>query len=477
MNPKVFISYSWSDQPHKELVKHLAERLIADGIDVVLDIFDLKEGDDKYAFMEGMVTDSSVSHVLVICDKKYTEKADQRKAGVGTESQIISQEVYEKVKQSKFIPIITEFDKEDNPYLPIFLKSRIWINFSSSEAENENWEQLIRLLYGKPQHVKPKLGKAPTYISSDIATPTSEAQAKFNSLKQAILQNKKGINHYRRDFLEACINYADLLRVRERPIIDSLGEKILEDAGKLKLIRDHLIDWVLFESESSSADEFSEAIIDLLEKLIDLKSRPPEITSWNDSWFEAHALFVYETFLYFIAALLKSQSYKVLHEIYTSHYLLPTIDRYSGITFRKFDVFYGYSETLKSVLSPPGKLLYSPAAELIKRQADRVDLPFSDIMQAELLTLLMSFITPETRWYPQTLHYSSYGAVYTFFIRAEQHKFFEKLAIITGISNADELRINVKAGHKRLNVDNWHNFHFQKNFWESMNMEKLDSIK
>ena len=93
MEPKVFISYSWSDPAHQELVQHWAERLVADGVDVVLDVYHLKEGHDKYAFMERMVIDSSVSHVLVICDKKYSEKADLRKAGVGTESQIISQEV------------------------------------------------------------------------------------------------------------------------------------------------------------------------------------------------------------------------------------------------------------------------------------------------------------------------------------------------------------------------------------------------
>ena len=119
-NQKYFISYSWSNQSHQELILHWAERLIADGIDVVLDIYDLQEGHDKYAFMERMVTDTSVTHVLVICDKIYAEKADLRKAGVGTESQIISQEVYERVEQSKFIPIVCEFDEKGQPYLPIY---------------------------------------------------------------------------------------------------------------------------------------------------------------------------------------------------------------------------------------------------------------------------------------------------------------------------------------------------------------------
>lgn len=475
--PKVFISYSWSDQLHQELVKHWADRLVADGVDVVLDIYDLKEGHDKYAFMERMVTDSSVTHVLVVCDKKYAEKANARKAGVGTESQIISSEVYEKVEQSKFIPIVCEFGDDGEPILPAFMKSRMWINFSSSEAENENWEQLVRLLYGKPQHVKPKRGKAPTYITSETSVPTSEAFAKFNSLKQAVLQDKKGITHYRRDFIDSCISYADTLRVRERPAVDSIGEKVVEDCGKLKAIRDHLCDWILLEAEITDSESLSEAVIEVLEKLRELKSRPPEINSWNDTWFEAHAVFVYETFLYIIAALLKSGAYSILHDIYSSHYLLPSSERYGQSKFEKFDCFYGYSESLQAVLAPEGRRLNAPAAELLKRQADREDLPFGDIMQAELLTLLISFITPETRWYPQTLHYSSNSNGYPFFVKAAQHKHFKKLSTITGIESADDLREKVKEGHERLGTAQWHNFYFERNFWSSMNMDELDKLK
>lgn len=475
-NPKVFISYSWSDQIHQELVKHWADRLVADGVDVILDIYDLKEGDDKYAFMESMVTDPEVTHVLVICDKVYAEKANARKAGVGTESQIISGEVYQRVKQSKFIPIVCEFS-EGEPILPAFMQSRMWINFSSSEAENENWEQLIRLLYGKPQYLKPKKGKAPTFITSDTPIPTSEAFAKFNSLKQAVLQDKKGLNHYRRDFIESCITYADGLRVRERPEVESIGEKVLEDCNKLKAVRNHLCDWVLLESEITDESTFSESLIEVLEKLRELKSRPAEINSWNDSWFEAHSVFVYETFLYIVAALLKSRAYGVLNNIYTSHYLLPSSDQYGNQKFEKFDCFYGYSETLQSVLAPPNQKLYAPAAELIKKQADREDIPFSDIRQADLLTLLMSFITPETRWYPATLHYSSYGNGYPFFVRAAQHKNFLKLARITGIESVEELRSKIKEGQIRVGANRWHNFHYESDFGASMNIEELDSLK
>ena len=84
-------------------------------MDVILDKWHLKEGQDKYVFMEKMVTDPEVAKVLVFSDRVYAEKAAARKGGVGTESQIISSEVYEKVAQDKFLPIVCERDANGNP--------------------------------------------------------------------------------------------------------------------------------------------------------------------------------------------------------------------------------------------------------------------------------------------------------------------------------------------------------------------------
>ena len=161
VQPRAFVSYSWSSLEHQERIRSWADRLMGDGVDVVLDVYDLKEGSDKYAFMERMVTDPTVSHVLVFCDREYARKADDRSAGVGVESQIISKEIYDKVEQSTFIPIVCEFDEAEEATLPAFMKSRIWIDFSSEEKANASWERLIRLLYGRPQHAKPPVGSRP----------------------------------------------------------------------------------------------------------------------------------------------------------------------------------------------------------------------------------------------------------------------------------------------------------------------------
>lgn len=104
--PRLFISYSWSSQDHELWVVDLATKLTESGIDVILDKWELKEGHDSIAFMEQMVTDKTIGKVAMISYQKYAEKADGRARGVGTETQIVSREVYEKQDQNKFVAVL-----------------------------------------------------------------------------------------------------------------------------------------------------------------------------------------------------------------------------------------------------------------------------------------------------------------------------------------------------------------------------------
>ena len=280
---------------------------------------------------------------------------------------------------------------------------------------------------------------------------------------------------YRDDFLEASIQYADDLRIRAAPDLDTLGARIIEDCGKLRTVRDNVVDWILLEQFASESDDQTETLLQFLEKLLELKSRPEEITSYNESWFGAHAVFVYELFLYMVAALLKVRAYPTIHEVYASHYLPPKNERYGDLPFVTFDSFYGYCDAIQSELSEEGRRYHSPSAEVIHRQADRDDIPFLAIAEAELLTFLMTLLTDGARWYPGTLNYHRHSAEFRFFLRAAQHKNFAKLAIITGETDASELRSKITYGIEQLG--NEFGYRSDRNLWGAMNMEHLDTIK
>jgi TIR domain-containing protein len=73
--PSVFVSYSHDSADHKRWVLEFAEELRRNGIDPIIDAWDLMTGDDVPKFMERGVRDSG--RVLMIC----TEKGRAKRAG------------------------------------------------------------------------------------------------------------------------------------------------------------------------------------------------------------------------------------------------------------------------------------------------------------------------------------------------------------------------------------------------------------
>lgn len=120
---------------------------------------------------------SKVTKVLVICDKKYADKADKRAGGVGTESQIMSAEIYNKTDQTKFVAIVPEVDENGEPYLPRFFTSRVYILMTEA-LYGSNFEQLLRWLYDKPLYVKPAVGKMPVFLKEDQPIDLARSRAK-----------------------------------------------------------------------------------------------------------------------------------------------------------------------------------------------------------------------------------------------------------------------------------------------------------
>lgn len=164
--PKVFISYAWGTKEYQEKVLAFANQLVGDGVDVVIDKWDLSEGNDTFAFMEKCVNDESITNVLMLLDPVYAQKADSHKGGVGTETQIISPKVYEEVTQDKFIPIVFERNENDEVCKPTYLHSRLHFDLSKDDYDEE-YIRLVKTLYGEETHKKPELGNKPAWVENN----------------------------------------------------------------------------------------------------------------------------------------------------------------------------------------------------------------------------------------------------------------------------------------------------------------------
>lgn len=103
-SPKLFISYSHDSEPHKEWVYQLACKLVENGVDVVLDQWDVRLGSNLVQFMEKGLANSD--RVLVLCTDNYNKKSNDGLGGVGYEKNILTGELFLNQGTSKFIPCI-----------------------------------------------------------------------------------------------------------------------------------------------------------------------------------------------------------------------------------------------------------------------------------------------------------------------------------------------------------------------------------
>lgn len=443
---KVFISYSWTTPELENWVLELAERLVLDGIDVVLDKWNLKKGQDKYVFMEQSVTDPTINKVLIILDKGYAEKADNRRGGVGTEAQIISPEVYSEVKQEKFIPIIYERDEHNEIYAPSFLKSRIYIDLSNENTFEDEFEILERTIANKPLHKKPPLGKLPNYLLNDTETrsKTSILLQRFDN----ILKNKpKLINSSIKEYLDEFLPIFNTFTFKvEDTSLMVVGKQIFDILDNYLPQKNEFV--LFFDKLFRANEDFdSDLIIEFLEQAYSIKINTK--TRYNAET-EPIEFALNELFLSLIALSYKYKNYLFIGELIYSKYKIR--DSIPRLVKHSFVIFYQYIQDIGSYynqLKLTGQTYHNPAAALL---IERITTPLTKelVVEADLICYYLSelFDIRDTgftreRWFPNLYIYKEdHQPDIITSLTSKRH--FERVKTLFNCSTPEELITKLK---------------------------------
>lgn len=143
MKKTVFISYTWEDEKYKKWVKRFADALSKRGIQTVLDQNDVKLGQRLTGFMERL---AACDYVLFLCTPKYKERSDKNEGGVGYEKNLITGEIYQKMNEEKFIPILTKGDWKES--MPVWSVGKLGINLSDGKCSGPEFKKLIDTILG-----------------------------------------------------------------------------------------------------------------------------------------------------------------------------------------------------------------------------------------------------------------------------------------------------------------------------------------
>ena len=254
--PEVFISYAWEDDEHKTWVKSFANHLIEDGIDAIVDQYDLTLGDRLPHFMESSI--ANADYVLIICTPKYKEKSDDRKGGVGYEGHIISAELLNQGNERKFIPVIRKGNISES--LPVFLVGKLAIDLTDGKRYNENYADLITTLRGEKRKptVRNKYGVQRSYPSTDTYDPSDDEEIKIlriitvegtvpkmdgtrgSALYKISFKLSKSPSHTWRELFLKAWDLPPRFTLMHRPGIASVqGDKIILNGTTIEEVRDY----------------------------------------------------------------------------------------------------------------------------------------------------------------------------------------------------------------------------------------------
>jgi hypothetical protein len=440
---KAFVSYSWSSQEHENHIMDISERLANDGVNIILDKWDLKEGHDKYAFMERMVTDLEVQKVLIFSDKKYAQKADQKKNGVGTESQIISKEIYDKVIQDKFIPIVFEFKENGEPCLPVFLRNRKYIDFSTPQKENENYDMLLRAIFDQPLYKKPQIGAPPKRIFEKTTSYIS-GRGSLYAFRKSLYDDKSNYIALARNYLA---EFLKNLKTFQMSIENgkSAADTLRANLSDMIKSRDELLEF--FDLAFSYKDDIQlfEIILEYLEKSLRYNFPEPDVTSWSEKKFENFRFFNHECFIYLVSFLLHYKRYDLADKLLNHNYYIDYLAPRSDVKLHNYKIFYSYSQILEDENVAKKLKRMNPTADLFKARATNEVINFREFKQSDFILFLRSvFAKMPNEWYPSSLIYANYIGAFELFIRAEIDEGFEALKLILHVSSRDEFKTGME---------------------------------
>jgi hypothetical protein len=452
--PKLFISYSWSNPTHEQWVIELANELTESGIHVILDKWDLKEGHDSVAFMEKMVTDPEISKVAIVCDEVYASKADGRSGGVGTETQIISREVYENQEQGKFVAIIPEKDDQGKAFLPTYYKSRIYIDLSEPDNYADNFEKLLRWIYDKPLYTRPEVGKRPSFLEESEGVSLGTTATHKRALS-AIKENKPFLSGALDEYLTTFVSNLEKFRITDKDgefddqIIDSL-EKFIPYRNEAISLFVALAQYALTEENISKLHRFFEALIPYMNK-------PENVNSWSEWDFDNFKFIAHELFLYLVAILIKHEKFSEVNLLLNQEYYVPGQSDYGKDVMVGYDAFRAHLRSLEHRNARLKLNRLSLHADLLEQRSKHSGIEFRHLMQADFILFMRAEVQQSdfySRWFPDTLVYiGRFHSALEVFARSSSKSYFEKSKCLLGIdkpSDLNELMEAYKTDRNRL---------------------------
>lgn len=377
---------------------------------------------------------------------------------VGTESTIMSDEIYSKAEQTKFLPIVFEKGDDGMIYKPHFLKSRIHIDMSSDDCYEMGYEQLLRDIFDKPLIKKPALGSMPAFLETD--EPILLSTAKEQRLLKVKNEESSSFKDWVERYFEKLIASLDQFKISFRGgNIKDLVDQIEKSIDSMQMVNNDFINFL--ETVSTNEECKGEQFVDFFENLLQYyeDNNIALATSNSVSYLvnDNYRFFNYELFLSFAAIILKHQRFDIIRDVVSADFCILSNRIGREVMPLNYVEFQKYNYTLdRFKKNLRNSNLISEAATLLKSKMDGK--LFEEMVEADILLYYLSLVYVKTEelydtWYPEL---SIYNSSFTILPKLASSRYFEKTKILFGVDDKESFVTLIKGLKDNLQRDGYH---------------------
>lgn len=162
--PKIYISYSWDDEVHKNWVITLMNKLRENGIDANMDVSIIqRQTVNINQMMIQNVRDSDF--IIIILTKNYAHRANGYIGGVGRETKLIENELSDNLKK---IILVKRGVGEDKLIIPYYLDGVYYMDFTIDDNFKQSFNELIYRIWGVNRIEVAPIGKKAQLVTKKI---------------------------------------------------------------------------------------------------------------------------------------------------------------------------------------------------------------------------------------------------------------------------------------------------------------------
>lgn len=156
---RVFISYSWDSDTHRDWAFKLCQDLRDKGVDAIIDQA-MRKGKDLIDFMEKGI--ASAHRVLVVGTPNYKRKSEEEKGGVKYEQNIIKASILHGIGSDKYITILREGTSFEESF-PAVISTKGGYDMRNDDNYQEHLIAMVHEIYDNPVVVLNPIGAIPDF--------------------------------------------------------------------------------------------------------------------------------------------------------------------------------------------------------------------------------------------------------------------------------------------------------------------------